>query len=53
MLRNAVTRVLDWSMMRFLKSSKFRQPELPASATLVVQLSSVKPSGGTLRKPRA
>ena len=53
MLRKAVTRVLEVSMTRLLKSSKFRQPELPASDTVVTQLGSVWPSGKTLQSPPA
>ena len=53
MLRKAVTRVFAWSMTRLLKSSKFRQPALPASVTVVTQLRSVKPSGKTLQSPPA
>ena len=49
MLRKAVTRVFERSMTRRLKSSKVRHPELPASATVVTQLRSVKSSGATLQ----
>ena len=35
MFRKARTRVVERSMMRCLKSSKLRQPELPASTTVV------------------
>ena len=38
-------------MMRCLKSSKLRQPEPPASATVVTPTRNVKPSGETLLSP--
>ena len=46
-----MTRVVERSMTRRLKSSKLRHPLLPASATVVTQLRSVNPSGITLRSP--
>ena len=46
-----MTRVVDRSMTRGLKSSNLRHPLLPASAMVVTQLRSVKPSGITLRSP--
>ncbi len=48
-----MTRVFDSSMMRRLKSGKLRQPDVPASATVVTQLRSVNPSGKTLQSPPA
>ena len=45
MLRKASTRVRDRAITRDLKSSKFRQPELPASTTVVTPARNVKPSG--------
>jgi hypothetical protein len=44
-IEEASTRVFDRSMIRSLKSSKFRQPEDPVSATVVTPFRSVKPSG--------
>ena len=44
-VEEAKTRVLARSMIRVLKSSKFRQPAQPASATAVTPERSVKPSG--------
>jgi hypothetical protein len=51
MFRKARTRVRERSMMRCLKSSKLRHPELPASATVVTPERSVKSSGKTLWSP--
>ena len=44
-------RVFDLSMMRVLKSSKFRHPELPASTIVVVPVRKLKLSGRTLLSP--
>ena len=51
MFRKASTRVFDRSMIRSLKSSKLRQPEPPASTTVVTPTRSAKPSGYTLLSP--
>jgi hypothetical protein len=45
MLRKASTLVFERSMTRVLKSSKFRQPDPPASTTVVTPTRNVKPSG--------
>ena len=45
MLSITSTRVLEVSMMRVLKSSKVRQPELPGSTTVVTPVRNVNPSG--------
>jgi hypothetical protein len=45
MFRNASTRVRERSMIRVLKASKVRQPETPASTTVVVPAGRTASSG--------
>ena len=51
MFNIAKTRVAARSMTRFRKSSKLRQPELPASTIVVTPVRKLNSSGNTLLSP--